>query len=65
MNEKGIVTNAEGETVILLPSGPIRGTVEGESGREFYHVLVDDADLGRPVSRLIDESGNVYNHPYE
>lgn len=63
--ESGITTNNAGETVILLPPGPIRGTVKGESGREFHHILVDDPELGRPASRLISGNGIVYNHPYE
>lgn len=63
--EAGIITNEVGETVIPLPPGSIRGTVVGESGREFHHVLVEDADLGCPACRLVEGSGIVYNHPYE
>lgn len=52
--EQGFVTNAQGERVILLPSGPIRPNLEtvGTSGTVYSHVLVDSPDLGRPVAHM-------------
>jgi len=50
--QSGIVQGKEGGTVILLPAGPIRSTVEGASGVAYEQVLVDDPELGQPVHRI-------------
>ncbi len=63
--EAGIVTNTQGEIVILLPMGPISRKVEGSSGHDHEEVLVDDPDLGRPVGRIQPAGETVYKHPYE
>jgi hypothetical protein len=55
--QTGIVQK-EGETVILLPAGPIRSKVEGASGQTYDQVLVDDPDLGSPVQKI--QSTEVY-----
>ncbi len=60
--EAGIIMNAEGEPIILLPPGPISGTVTGESGAEYNHVLVDSPDLGRPVGKIVPPTV-VFEHP--
>jgi hypothetical protein len=60
-DQKGIVKSKEGEPVILLPPGPIRTTVKGQTG-EYVQVLVDDPLLGRPTARVIPE-GDIFVHP--
>lgn len=53
--ESGIITNKEGETVILLPPGPIRSKIEGSSGVIYAQTLVDDPHLGRPTHKIVGE----------
>lgn len=60
--EAGIVINVEGNQVILLPPGPISGTVTGESGVEHTHVLIDSPELGRPIGKIVP-SEVVFEHP--
>jgi hypothetical protein len=49
---QGIIRNKEGEVVILLPAGPIRSTVTGESGTIYDQTLHDDPTLGRPTAKI-------------
>lgn len=63
--EAGIVRTQDGNTVILLPPGPIRRKVEGSSRYEHDEVLVDDPDLRRPVGRmLMGSGGTIYKQTY-
>jgi hypothetical protein len=66
VKQTGIIQSKEGGTVILLPPGPIRVSIKGESGQAHDHVLVDDPDLGHPTVRIVhgQNSGDIYNHPY-
>jgi hypothetical protein len=63
-HQTGIVGSKESGVVILLPPGPIRSQVQGESGHIYYQTLVDDPSLGRPVAQLTigKDSGDIYNH---
>lgn len=49
----GIITKRKGETVILLPPGSIRKTIQGSSGEIYHSVLVDAPELGRPTDVLL------------
>lgn len=51
-SQTGIVKNKEGESVILLPPGPIQTEVVGKSGIIYAQTLIDDPDLGHPTARL-------------
>lgn len=50
--EAGIIRRDNGETVILLPPGPIRSEVLGSSGMIYQHILFDSPVLGRPTHKL-------------
>lgn len=50
--ERGIITTKNGETIILLPPGPIRERSKGGSGEDHETVLFDDPELGRPTRRI-------------
>lgn len=63
LKESGIITNSEGEKVILLPSGPIiKGKVQG-AFEEHEYIMVDDPDLGRPTKKILP-SKILYKRPY-
>ncbi len=54
-SEAGIIANGDGETVILLPPGPVRSEIAGSSGTIYVHTLFDDPVLGRPTHRISGE----------
>lgn len=65
VHQSGILVGTkEGETVILLPPGPIRTTVVGQSGVSYDQTLVDDPDLGHPTALVtpIKSTGTIFNH---